>query len=431
MFSRLSRWQWTTVATLTVGYMGYYFCRSNFSVATPLLLDAYGDQGLTKESIGAIASIGTLLYASGKLFNGVLCDFVGGRRMFLVGMVASVVCTIAFGLGWGFAAFLVAWSANRAVQSMGWGALVKTASHWFPLSMMGSILGILCLSYLFGDVLARLFLGQLINAGVGWRGIFFAAAAVLALIFVVANFTLKRGPAEVGEEEPEANPHNLFGAEGNAEKPDSLLDLLMPFLTSLSFWLICIMNFGLTMIRESFNFWTPTYLVEIVQMSEGGAAQASSLFPFFGGLSVLAAGVLSDRVMKGRRGAVMFLFLLPSVFGLLALSRLQPGVSPWLALGLISLIGFLMLGPYAFLTGVISVDLGGKKGSATAAGLADTVGYIGGIASGYWVGRLAERHGWSTAFGFLAAVLAATTLAALIYWYVHEHRPDKKAATIL
>ena len=132
MFARLSRWQWTTVATLTVGYMGYYFCRSNFSVATPLLLDAYGEQGLTKESIGTIASIGTLLYASGKLFNGVICDFVGGRRMFLVGMVASVACTLAFSLGWGFTAFLVAWSANRLVQSMGWGALVKTALALVP-----------------------------------------------------------------------------------------------------------------------------------------------------------------------------------------------------------------------------------------------------------------------------------------------------------
>ena len=34
-------------------------------------------------------------------------------------------------------------------------------------------MGVLSLSYLFGDALARLYLGAFANAGVGWRELFF------------------------------------------------------------------------------------------------------------------------------------------------------------------------------------------------------------------------------------------------------------------
>jgi len=417
----LTRWQWTTLATLTVGYAGYYFCRSNFSVAAPLLLEEF-EGTIDKTSLGTIASVSIFFYAGGKLINGILGDFVGGRRMFLFGMLASICATILFGLASGFAAFMVVWCANRFVQSMGWGALVKTASRWFPVQMMGTILGILCLSYLFGDVVARMFLGRVVELGFGWRGVFFSAATVLGIICVGSFFLLKASPADVGEEEPAANAMNLFGDSGNAPRPRDLWDLLVPFLTSVSFWLVCSMNFGLTLVRETFNFWTPTYLTESAGMTVATAAYASALFPFFGGLSSISSGYLSDSLLAGRRGLVMVLFLVPSIAALFGLAYMTNPGSAWLPLVLISAIGFFILGPYTFLSGVISVDLGGKRGSSTAAGLADTAGYIGGIVSGRYIGALADNRGWTDAFVFLAIVLAATTLVALFYWYFQEHR---------
>lgn len=423
----LSRWQWTTIATLTVGYAGYYFCRSNLSVATPLLLEDF-EGTLDKEAIGTIAAVAVFFYAGGKFINGVLSDFVGGRRMFLIGMLASICATIVFGLATGFAAFMAVWCFNRFAQTMGWGALVKTASRWFPPALIGTVLGILSLSYLFGDVVARLFLGSLVDQGVGWRGVFFASAAVLGAILCVSYFTLKSSPADVGEPEPEANEKNLFGKEGNAARPRDLLDLLRPFFTSPAFWLVCLMNLGLTIIRETFNFWTPTYLTEYLSMSAGSAAQASSLFPLFGGLSVIASGMLSDTVLAGRRGLVMVAFLFPAVGALFALAHLDETASPAVALVLISTVGFLILGPYSFLTGAISVDLGGKRGSSTAAGLADGIGYLGGSVSLRLTGSLAQHQGWTSAMTFLAIVLAITGVVALLYWYVQEHRGRASAA---
>jgi sugar phosphate permease len=71
-------WQSTTVMGLFIGYTGYYICRSNLSVAAPLIMDEY--PAINKEVMGQIASLGVVFYAVGKVFNGILGDFIGGKK---------------------------------------------------------------------------------------------------------------------------------------------------------------------------------------------------------------------------------------------------------------------------------------------------------------------------------------------------------------
>src|SRR5262249_13346921 len=96
--ARLRRWRTATAGTLLLGYAGYYVCRSNLSVAAPLLL-ADPSTGLDKATLGAIVSAGVLAYAIGKVANGVVADFLGGRAAFLGGMVLSIGATLWFGAG--------------------------------------------------------------------------------------------------------------------------------------------------------------------------------------------------------------------------------------------------------------------------------------------------------------------------------------------
>jgi len=44
---------------------------------------------------------------------------------------------------------------------------------------------------------------------------------------------------------------------------------------------------------------------------------------------------------------------------------------------LVAAIGFLVIGPYSFFAGAMSLDFGGRQGSATASGLIDGIGYLG------------------------------------------------------
>ena len=142
----LQRWQVRIALNLFVGYGAYYLCRSNLAVAAPLLIQEFGGRGLNKEVLGQIASVGVLFYAAGKVLNGVLGDLLGGKRIFLLGMVGAVAATVAFGLGQGVGVFFAAWAANRLVQSMGWAGLVKTTANWFSYRAYGRIMGLLSLS---------------------------------------------------------------------------------------------------------------------------------------------------------------------------------------------------------------------------------------------------------------------------------------------
>jgi sugar phosphate permease len=72
--SRLVRWQVLTVLLILCGYSGYYLCRSNFSVALPLIADELVARGLSPDMarirLGAIASVGVAAYALGNFRPG-------------------------------------------------------------------------------------------------------------------------------------------------------------------------------------------------------------------------------------------------------------------------------------------------------------------------------------------------------------------------
>jgi sugar phosphate permease len=89
------------------------------------------------------------------------------------------------------------------------------------------------------------------------------------------------------------------------------------------------------------------------------------------------------------------------------------GGSWWPSL-LVGLVGFTLLGPYSYLAGAMSLDFGGQRGSATAAGIIDGVGYMAGWLSGDTVARISVHFGWRNTFLALAAVSLVTVLVALV-----------------
>ena len=412
-------WQGLTIVLLLAGYSGYYLCRSNFSVVLPLLIGELAKRGIptdtAKIQLGAIASWGVLAYAIGKFPSGSLADFRGGRRSFLSGMAGAILFTLLFALGGGIPVFTLAWIGNRMVQSLGWAGMVKICSRWFSFSAYGTVMGLISLSFLFGDAAARQFMSILLGNGLGWRGIFFACAAVLGALLAANLVLLRETPESRGLPEPEPNPANLFREEGNAPKPKSFSTLLKAFASSPAFLLVCLISIGVTLVRETFNLWTPTYFSQALGLSNAGAAQQSALFPLLGGFSVLLAGFLSDWLGPRGRALIILVGLMLASGVLLTLATLKPGGSAGLRIWLVALVAFLMLGPYSYFAGAISLDFGGKQGSATASGWIDGLGYLGGALAGGGMASISVHWGWPGAFAVLAGVAAASSAAAAVY----------------
>lgn len=428
----LTRWHGATVALLLLGYAGYYFCRSDFSVVLPLIKADLARSGVpinvATVRLGSIASAGVLAYAIGKFVSGSLADIFGGKNNFLGGMAGSVIFTMLFAAAGGFPMFTMAWVGNRAVQSLGWVGLVKVTSRWFSYSVYGTVMGILSLSYLFGDAAAREAMALMLGAGMGWRGIFYTGAALLGLLFLANLILLRESPQQRGLPVPETNPLNVYGEEiaTGADGEGGLGSILRPLLASRLFWMVCLLSLGTTLLRETFNFWTPTYFVDYVGLSNQNAAGSSALFPLFGGMSVLLAGFLSDKLGLNGRSLVLFGGLASATLCLMLLTQVPFHANWWIPVGLVALVGFLLMGPYSYLAGAMSMDFGGSKGSATAAGIIDGVGYLAGVLSGDSMARITVKYGWNKAFLALVVVCLMTTVVSLILAVTQRRETQRK-----
>jgi OPA family glycerol-3-phosphate transporter-like MFS transporter len=429
---RLASWQALTVALMVIGYAGCYLCRSNFSVSLGAISASLVERGYTADDarvwLGWAASFGTLAYAMGKLVSGSLADFLGGRRNVLMGMLGSVLFTVWFALGGSLPVFTLAWVGNRAVQSLCWVGIVKITGRWFSYSAYGTAMGVVSLSYLFGDAAARWFMGWLMEPGafapdgLSWRQVFWVAAGGLLVCWTANWLWLYESPGKIGETEPAANPVNVYGARGSVPRPASLGELLLPLLASPLFLVVCVISLGLTLLRETLSTWSPTYFVQTIGSSGAEAATQSALFPLLGGASVLVAGWCGDRLGRNGRAIVILAGCGGASLALWVLGSLEFASGSRGPIWLVGLVVFLMLGPYSYLAGAISLDLGGKQGGATACGIIDGVGYLGGFLAGGSVAQLSVAYGWSGAFRALAGVALATSAAAAVYYQLQRTR---------
>jgi sugar phosphate permease len=426
---RLRRSQQMTVVLLFTGYAAYYFCRADLSVSMPLIVDELARHGVPRAQalvrLGAVYSAGVLAYALGKILLGGLADLWGGRRSFLLGLGGATVFTLLFALGGGLPLLTLAWIGNRLTQSAGWAGLLKVCGRWFDHTRHGAIVGILSVSYLVGDAVARESMGLLLAAGVGWRMLFVAAAAVAALCFVANGLALRDSRESVGLAPASVNPSNVYGDATTPAR--GLGEIVGPLVRSPAFVLVCLLSFGCTVVREAFNAWMPQFLRDCAGFAPSLAASWSALFPAVGAVSVLLAGFASDRLGSVGRPRLLVLGLGTTTLLLLTFAALPAGAPQPLVLGLIALVAFTLLGPYSYLGGAFALDFGGARGGAFASGIIDGVGYLGGTLAGAGVAAVAVRLGWRGVWGVLAAVACAAALAAAALLAVQRRRLSEKA----
>ena len=405
----------STFWTLLLGYGAYYLGRANLGVAAPLLQD---ELHLDKIQLGTISGVATLAYAAGKFTLGPTADLLGGKRVFLLGLGIAAACNVAFGCSSTLTLFIVAWAANRFAQSAGWMGLVQLVSGWYERREYGVVMALLSLSFLVGDVAARGFSSGLLGLGFGWRALFFAPALVMGLGALAGTKTLhapSKPEKPTGSDEP-----------ATAKVDEQLKGIFLTLMKSWGFWMSCVLSFLLTFLRTVFLDWTVLFLVE-KGASTWQAALQSALFPITGVAGTLLAGWISDRMSRGKRGPVAAAMLALLVVALAALARFGDA-SPVVALICIGAAGFLLLGPYSLLGGCLALDYGGKRAAATAAGINDGVGYLGGSASGLVLGGLVEAQGWKVAFLTLAGCGAVAFLVALLFTLTAERSVPSPSA---
>ncbi|MDP9149145.1 MAG: MFS transporter [Myxococcota bacterium] len=397
--------QISVLVLLLVGYGSFYLCRANVEAALPLLLR----EGYDKTHLGLLSSLATGSYAIGKVVLGAAGDKLGGRRLLLVALLGSVLCSFAFGRAEAFVGLVVFAAANRFFQSGGWGAVVHVVSRWFEPGRYGLVMGVLSTSYELGNVVA-LSVSAVVSRW-GWRALFIVNPLLFAVIGGTVTLCL-RGEPPIAPDSIAPRPSCREGASARPDAREETGAALPRLFARGAFWVTLAMSMLLTFMRVGFLTWTPTYLYEVSGRAEiSGSIVKSAMFPAAGIVAALVVGPVSDRFGAGRRAPIMAASL--AVVVCLTLVLAHGGVHDALpASFLIAGIGLFLLGPYSLLAGAVALDLAGKRGTATATGIIDGVGYLGATAAGYVLGRTSDRAGWSAAFDVLAAAAILSTVLA-------------------
>ena len=204
--------------------------------------------------------------------------------------------------------------------------------------------------------------------------------------------------------------------EDSREAPESLKAVLLPIITSLRFWSLCLYYAVLMLVRQVFLDWTPTFLTQVCGADETKASLGSSIFAFSGGLAALLMGYLNDRLPRTISSWAMIPFMLLLILDLvvLAIASGVPDANPYLLLFLVAAAGFFMMGPYT-LAMTLTLRFGGKKSCATGAGLIDTAGSLLAVLSGSLGGSTNSDSGWERLFWILSCLAAVSTAFVVAY----------------
>lgn len=397
-----------------LSYASYYFTRKNLAVTKSRLHDTLG---LSTAALGSIDTLYLVAYAIGQFANGSLGDRIGPRRLIALGMLASAITALCFGLSSAYLPMLIAFGVNGLFQASGWPGNVKAMQPFFGPDQRGRVMGLWTTNYQAGGLLATV-LATWLLAHYGWRAAFVVPALWVLVMSAIVFFALIEKPSDRGLPEIPQGPGSSSSAAPNTDssteqeaEPSMGTLLRNPVLL-----MIGSSYFGLKLIRYSLLFWLPYYLRRHFHYSEAQAGYLSLPFEVGGILGSIVIGWLSDRYFRKRRLAVAAPALVGLGAAVLAYQSLGHWGMEW-NIALLSAVGFLLFGPDSLLSGTMSQEIGGARATARVAGIINGMGSVGATLSPLLVAWVSERFGWAHLFyGFVGVTL----LAALLLWNAQQ-----------
>ena len=428
--SMYAHWRMRIFYSCFVGYTVFYLCKKNIAVALPGL---QADYGYTNTELGLLGSSLYLTYGIGKFVNGVLADGSDVRKFLPTALIMTALANLCFALSavfitpgdftfFGLAPetvllwlFVFFWGASGWFQSAGFPSVAKSLTYWYSNSERGTKWSLWSCSHQVGTFLSVIISGYLVQH-FGWKMAFFVPG-ILALFMAVWLFDrLRDRPQSLGLPDVEKYRNEPIAQKVSDDNEDNRSYFTIfkeNILFNKTIWLLAIAYVFVYVIRFGAEDWMIKYLNEAKNNSISLASLKLSSLPLVGIVGTICAGVISDKLFKGKRAPVNAIYLL-GVAVCLILFKFNTISN--LDFILIGLIGAFTYGPQMMIGGLCAVESSSKKVASAATGFTGTFGYVGAVLSATGTGLMIDKFGWDGAIGFWVVSAIICLLICLILW---------------
>lgn len=415
-------WQIRIFAATWLAYAGYYFCRKPFYVAKADMGTALG---LSPVELAHLGTAYLAAYAVGQFSSAFFGRQLGPKLLLLVGIGISIFCNLVFGIANNFWPLLLFLAVNGMAQGTGWPGCIGSLAFWFRRRQRGSILGVWSTCYQVGSLLATAlaawFLGRL-----GWRWSYFGGALALLAIWSLVVTLHPNRPESAGlppiEEEEENQPSPPTPRTPGMREPLGwTADIVISVL------LMGLIYFTIKFLRYALWSWAPFFLRRNFGLAGDQAGYLSTVFELCGFVGVIAAGVASDRIFRGRRAFLSFAMLAMMTLSFLLMATLGADSVLFFTLAM-GLAGFMLFGPDSLLSGVGAIDVGTKRGALAAAGIINGMGSVGPIFQEQIVGWMYQT--WNQRLGPILAMLVGVAGAGAFLTFLLWRRARAGKASL-
>lgn len=410
------RYKWWVVFMLWFVCFFNYADRQALSGVAAKLREEFA---FTNDQIGLIGSAFMWVYAAGAPLAGYIGDRVRRKDLILGGCLFWSFVTLA--TGW--CGTLKQFVAVRALEGFGetfyFPASMSLVSDYHSARTRSRAMSFHQSSVYAGTILGS-WLGAWFAARWGWRSGFYFFGAAGMVLAAILYFKLREPSRGLDEAAPSTGP---------AEPAPGIGVILRDILRTPTGVALMAVFAGANAVAGVFLFWTPTFLKDKFHFQLATAGLTGAVFIHLASaLSVPAAGLAADRLARRLAGGR----ILAQAAGLLAGAGfiVLVGLTTDVAALIVGMIcfglckGFYDAGIFASLYDVVPA-----RSRASAAGLMNTVGWLGGALATALTGWYADHgpHGspvanmsHSIAYGGLVYLIGAGILFVLAVFFARR-----------
>lgn len=378
-----------------LAYALYYIVKSDFTLSSPYLTKI---DHLTKSEIGLVLSALAVSYGIGKFFMGIVADSLNPRYFVALGLIISSIFNLLFGYTNNYRVMFLLMVGVGVSQGIGAPCCQKSLATWFDEKNLGTATSIWNTSHNIGSGTASVIVGTIVTilGASNIKNIFLIPSLIsIGMAFIVAW---------IGVDTPESVglPKIKKEKKENIHHNKTLIALKENVLKNPLIWSMCILNAFSYILRYGIEDWLPIYLSSAKGFTATNVSMAFSIFEYSAVPGTIILGLLSDRVLSGKRLPIIistsFIVLLMVPCYMLAHTKL-------LIMIVLSILGICIYAQQV-LIGIVIMDVLPIESVASGIGLSGFFGYaFGEVIASYGIGSIVGKTNWNG--GFIVVFISA------------------------